>query len=153
MHGGRGASGFREELARVEEKKIGGVDEEKESDQRDQDAPEKHVGTTGGNFGVGHGVWEVRENCTGNEESKPEEGANEQWEWENAGKRGKGAKRLEKADRSWSHPIHKEGLIWEMGMFQIGVQAASKVWTHLGVGAVVPDGVRSLPDQAGSHAR
>ena len=57
MYGGRGASGFREELAGVEEKKIGGVDEEEESDKRDQDAAEKYVGTTGGNFGVGH--WRV----------------------------------------------------------------------------------------------
>jgi hypothetical protein len=95
MYGGGGASGFREELAGMEEKKIGGVDEEKESDKRNQDAAKKHVGTTGGNFGVGHGMWEVRENCTGNEQSKPEEGANEQCEWENAGKRRKGAKRLE----------------------------------------------------------
>lgn len=71
MHGGRGASGFREELAGVEEKKIGGVDEEKHSDERDQDATENQVGTTGGNFSVGHGVWKVRENCTGNKESKP----------------------------------------------------------------------------------
>jgi hypothetical protein len=57
MHGGRGASGFREELASVEQKKIGGVDEEKESDKRDKDAAKKQVGTTSGNFGVGH--WRV----------------------------------------------------------------------------------------------
>jgi hypothetical protein len=57
MHRGRGASGFREELAGVEEKKIGRVDEEKESDKRGQDAAEKQVGTTSGNFGVGH--WRV----------------------------------------------------------------------------------------------
>jgi len=57
MYGGRGASGFREELAGVEQEKIGGVDKEKKSDKRDKDAAEKHVGATGGNFGVGH--WRV----------------------------------------------------------------------------------------------
>lgn len=55
MYGRGGGSGFREELAGVEQKKIDGVDEEKESAKRDQDAAEKHVGTTDGNFSVGHG--------------------------------------------------------------------------------------------------
>jgi hypothetical protein len=36
-------------------------------------------------------------------------GAKEQSEWESAGKRGKGAKRLEKADWSRAHPIQIRG--------------------------------------------